>query len=260
MLIGLHFNKGDSKEYKKELGVDIAKAVGGRTRVFEAKDVDEYVDTLKTYSPAKRENLVLINTHLDFDNSMSTGMWRASDIAFNQRGGVIFGAPPNAPSSVYKHRVVTENLNFMVDSASYYSERARTFKKEVKNYVGRVDSDPHTLVLGFSPSWPKLSVPADALYSGLPEGSEESWWWGVGFFNVRNKTSKTPSESYVEILERFYFASRIAVSDTAEEIMSILDEPYQRAEEVRFRSIPEGEKFGRQLRSLSRLDSERVVV
>src|SRR5690606_32363414 len=148
MLIGLNFAKDDSREFKEEFGIKVAEHVGSRTRVFESRNLQEYLDILRDYSPAKRDNLVLINTHLDFKDELSTGKWRATDIAFNQKGGVIYGEEPPAQSSVYKTRFVEEDPDFMVHAAHYYGERAKSMKKELKDYIGRSDSDPHTLVLG----------------------------------------------------------------------------------------------------------------
>lgn len=260
MLVGLSFKKTDSTDYMKDYGVAVAKSLGTKTRVLEPKNIEEYLDVLKAYTPSSRESVVFLSTHLD-TSGLSSGKWRATDTTFNQKGGVLFGDLPKRASTSHRGIMPGEDdIDHIAKAAHYYSDRAKYIKGTIRDYVGRADSDPHTLILGFTPSWPRLSVTAEALLAGLPDGGDDApWWWGVAFFNRRNKTSATAEEVYQALLDEFPYASRVVVSDAAQQAMDALEEPYQRAGEVRFKTLPEGERFGKELRRLTRLDSERVV-
>jgi|SRR5690606_22789408 len=260
MLVGLEFDKGTDSEFKEEYGVAVAKALGTKSRVLEPASIDEYVEAVRAYNPSKKESLVLLATHFG-DKSLSVGKWRATDIAFNQKGGVLFGDLPEKVSTARRSKLPEiDEVDFIATSAHFYGEKAKHLKTTIKDYIGRSDSDPHTLVLGFSPSWPRLSVTAEALIAGLPDGGEDGpWWWGVGFFTRRNKSSIPTQDVYRRVLEEFPYASRVVVSAAAQDVMDELGEPYQRAGDVRFKTLPEGQAFGKELRRLGRLDSERVV-
>src|SRR5690606_3669873 len=143
MLIGLNFAKDDSREFKEEFGIKVAEHVGSRTRVFESRNLQEYLDILRDYSPAKRDNLVLINTHLDCKDELPTAKWRGTDIAFDKKGGVSYGEEPPAQSSVYKPRFVEADPDFMLNPAHSSGECGVSVKRELNDYIGRSDSDPH---------------------------------------------------------------------------------------------------------------------
>lgn len=255
MLLGLHFKPDADKEYKEDLGIALANLVGKRTRVFESRDREEYVDMVKSYKTTGRDNLVLINTHYDLGTSDPLGHWRALDITVAQKGGVIFGEPAPREAITYMQPVDERYLENIVLTAQHYETRAALLKKEAPGYVGRSDSDPHTLVFGFVPSWPRLSITAEAFLAGLPD----EWWMGVGYYSKRTGGGKSIEDYYSKAVDKFYFSSYITVTDTAHQVLTNLDVPHQQAPKIEARTLPLAQKYGRELRQKSRLDAERVV-
>jgi hypothetical protein len=255
MLLGLHFKPEDSREYKEDLGIRLANLVGKRTRVFESRNHEEYSETIKAYKPNGRDNLVLINTHYDLGQSDSLGHWRALDITVAQKGGVVFGEQPSREAITYQQPIKEDSLDHMVLTATHYANRASTLKKEAPGYVGRSDSDPHTLVFGYVPTWPRLALTAEAFLAGLPD----EWWMGVGYYSKRTGGGKSVDEFYAKAVDKFYYSSYITVTDLAHEVLTRLDVPHEIAPRIDARTLPAAKKYGLNLRKISRLDAERVV-
>lgn len=255
MLIGLNFDKTTESDTKEQIAVSIGKQIKGDVRVLESRSIEEYYDVLRTYRPTSKKSLVLVNTHLNLIDRSLTANMRRTDVEFSRRGGVIFGIDPEISTITYQNKILTDRLDHIVASAEYAQTRASSVSKTASRYVGRTDSDPHTLILGYTPSWPKLDAASAALYSVL----RDDWWPGLGFFQPKGKSGDLAVEAYKTLVERFMFASLVCVTDTAADLLDRAGLEYQRAQPLRATTLPEARRYSNTLRELARLDSLRVV-
>lgn len=255
MLIGLNFNKATDSDTKEEISVSIGKKIKGDVHVFEPRNLEEYVSALKGYKPTSKKNLVLVDTHLNLIDRSSTALMRRTEMEFARRGGVLFGEDPGFTTITYQNTIPTEQLDHVLTTAEYAQTRAVSIFKEFSPYYGRTDSDPHTLILGYMVTWPKLSAASTALLSVF----RDDWWPGVGFYQTKKQTDAANGESYANLVEKFRYASVISVTEKTSEILEAAGVEHQKADPIRATMLPEARRYANSLRELARLDSLRVV-
>lgn len=255
MLIGLNLTDEYGTETKGKLSEKIANSLSGNVHIFEPKTFEDYILVLRGYKAGSPKNhLILVKTHYKFEEKSSNGRWRAADINFALKGGVVFGIDPGRETVTYEGKILADPSK-MALVAQWTDNRTSQLKKDAKGYFGRTSLDPHTLVLGFTPTYPGLSNIAESLLDGL----SDEWWKGVGFFNRRFFAGKSPEEHYKTALDRFEYASLVTVTDSAHQVLTSLGYEHQNASQIYLRTFEDGVLYGRKIRELAHLDSLRVV-
>lgn len=261
MLIGL--NDPDI-EKRRDLAARFKDHIGNRAKVYDTEDFDETVEILKRYSLFRRETRILIHPIQELAQDHSEGMWRAGELFYSRRGGLLFGPEPKRNSIAYRGEVPT-TLQDLEDFGYYHWQRALFSKRGAPIAYGRAYSDPHTIIIGYRPSWPKLHKLAEHLLAGLPNAifpeTREEWWMGVTFFVPRSRA--TAAEELEGLFDFYPYAARIAVTATADTYLTdmglIVGKDYQKMD-LRLPTLKDNTTtYGRRVRELSRLDLERVV-
>lgn len=261
MLIG--FSDPDLDK-RRELAHDFKNHIGNRATVYDTTDFVETVEILKKYSLYRRETRILVHPLQEIIKDHTEGMWRAAEYFYSRRGGLLFGPEPTRNSMAYRGET-PKTLQDIEDFGYYHWQRALYSKKGAPIVYGRAYSDPHTLVIGYRPSWPKLSRYAEHTLAGLPNsifpGTREEWWMGVSFFVPRSRA--TASEELDGVFDFYPYAARVTVTDTANEYLIKMGlkegEDYQKMD-LKLPRLPDDNiRYGSRLRELSRLDLERVV-
>ena len=249
MLIGLNDPDMD-KRYATAKA--IKEEIGPRATIFDTTDFNETVEILKKYSLYKRETRILIHPLQEVAIGSSKGLWRAGEYLYARRGGIYFGEPAKEETISHKGPI-PDKLSNIIDMGSFYWQRALYLKRESPRLFGRATTDPHTLVIGYRPSWPRLSHYADHTIAGFPS----EWWKGVGFF-VPSRAIKA-TEELTQIFYTYPDAARVAVTANAQKYLDDMGAAYQLMDLKLPRMVDDNVKYGNRLRELARLDGERIV-
>lgn len=195
MLIGLHSDKVTDKVLS-----NIVATIGEDTRIFEPdspegmleaiREMDGFTSSMVTRKgkPKKRGNLILIKTHYDFfkDDITSFKYW---DWGFDRYGGAVWGEDGSIDAQTHQADTLDDPVS-MVAMGMWGDQRRQMMRTIAPKYIGRVTSDPHTICVGYSNSFPQSSSAWKFLTRSIPTTS--NWWHGVGFFraNIKELTPK----------------------------------------------------------------------
>ena len=250
MLIGLN-DKNIERRY--EVAKELQSKVGKDAIIYDTDDFQETVNIVKKYKFSGKQPIILIHPIQEIATDQSEGLWRAGEIWYARRGGLLFGEKPERETMAWRGKT-PDNVDDIIDTTKFYVGKAKYVQKATPSFYGRSGQDPHTIIFGFRPSWPRLSTNGDHLIGGLPS----EWWKGVGFFvpsSLEGRITQTQ-----KILDAFPYASRVTITRNMDEVLDEMGEPHQALKLSLPGTSEAGEKYGKELRILSRLDAERVVV
>lgn len=242
-------------ERRREVAQGLKDIIGNRAKIYDTEDFDETVDILKRYSLYRRETRILIHPLQEIAANTSEGMWRAGEWFYARRGGILFGEDVRRENIAYRGPI-PDDLQKMIDSAAWHWQRARYVKSAAPRVFGRAHQDPHTLILGYRPSWPRLAKSAEAMVAGLPA----DWWRGVAFFVPSSNAGA--DEELEQVFETYMYAQRVTVTKNAHAYLERMGEPHQDMDlpAPQFKDgMPKYTVYGNRIRELARLDGERVV-
>lgn len=191
MLIGIRHPNGvvEGAEYAKQ----VAEHLDGKTQIINPRSWDDYREALVAYKPNLKNHLILLSTHHELFESTDTPepKWRTSEIYFDQKGGAIFGVEPEIHKSLWVSEL-TNDPSRIAKHATINAYRAIEIKKIAgANYYGRTSSDPHTLLVGFTPRFNSTSGIATQVVGSLPdEWGQFGDWSGVGYLNIVRDDAK----------------------------------------------------------------------
>lgn len=243
MLIGL--NSGSTTIEKLELAEEIADSMNGETRILHPRDLESLVNVVKSYKPSSG-NLILLSTHLEFEDSISVPEYRAMDMLFDNRSGTVWGDRPRQGSISYIADFDEADVEKIVVTASYNEMRSKYVRKIDTQYWGRVSSDPHTLVVGLGIALPKISTHAKYLLHSLPSDGELNWQ-GFGFTKNMKKV--------IDLIEWYDSTNVITLGDDAHALLEDQEVEHLALADMKTlyqktKTLPDTE-LGRALRELS---------
>lgn len=212
MLIALDFPAGSRNQ--QEVAEDIMKDVTGKINIFMPRSLDEFIAKVKAYQPKINQHLVLLSSHYKFLNGASEATWRTAEYIFQSKGGAVWGTDPGRETLTfvkdYDYNTAPDRI---ASEGAYNTQRAYHVRAHSKTYIGRTSVDPHTLIVGFRPSFPASSKLSDFFIGSLPS----DWWQGVAFSNTH---VLSVVEKYVIALPS---ASIVTASDAAHEGLTKLN-------------------------------------
>lgn len=229
-------------------GLEIANTFVGKTNVYLPRSVEDFVDKVRKHkNNAKGTNhLVLLGSHFNLESSMTEGTWRTAELFFQRYGGSVWGEEPTRESLTYQGTL--EDLDRVALQASYDEGRLSVYKKLPSAYFGRTSSDPHTLVVGFKPPYPKTTRYSEFVMEGLP--AEQ--WQGTAFIPA-SQASKKGLGGLIEWLDQ---TNVVSIGDDAHAILEELGVEHgslPRINDVYRREDPKApKKFGMALREATR--------
>lgn len=251
MLIALNFPDAYTGHVK--FAEELIKDVKGKFTILMPKTLEEYNEAVKKYRPKKTVHLILLVSHHKWLKGASDGVWRAAEYTLATRGGAVWGDDPGRASLTYAGSFLDQDR--ILVEAGYRGQRAMLFDSLSRKYLGRTDSDPHTAIVGFVPSYPRLAQVADLFLSGFPlESSKDTvpseWWEGVAFLD---KAADGPLEKTLHWLED----SRIlAIGDAASARLTALNVEHGTLPEVskllKVKKIETAKSVGRMVRETAR--------
>lgn len=186
----------DGVEAGAEYAKLVAENINGVTRIYNPRNIEDYVSALNGYKISLKKHLILLSTYEQLlPAGTAVEVQRQYEWALVSKAAVEYGVEPEV-SSLSGWVGPLPNDPAMVAKNAYVStKRAFEAKKYLgAGYIGRLTTDPHTVLVGYTPNpnTPnKVSGIMRQIVTSLPvewgqntDTSRASDWSGVAFLKI----------------------------------------------------------------------------